>query len=212
MSLYLLAVTPLTFYAACALLRERVPIVPLDLWRRFALGALLALPGYLLAGVVNSWFGDSYQLLPLFVRLTVTLHIVPAALAAVASLAVGLSLLLPARRSGRVDDDVLGVMAAMAGFGSIFIASELVGSGVPPNAVKLLIVPTLRTATLIALVAAWALRDRLVAALGITAGALLYSGAVSCLYTAGFSAPSWVFTSLAATGGAAALLNMRRNA
>ena len=212
MSLYLLAVTPLTFYAACALLRERSPIVTLDLWRRFALGALLALPGYLMADVLAGWFGASYRPLALYARLTVTLHLVPAALAVAAALAVGLSSSLAARAGRPAGANVLTAMATMAGFGSIYVAAELAGSGVPPSAVQLLIVPTLRVATLIALIIAWALRDRALPAAAIAATAVPFAGAVSYLHAVGFHAPAAVLTGVAAATGAAALVSMRRSA
>ena len=104
MSLYLLAVTPLTFYAACALLRERSPCVTIVLLRRFLIGGLLALPGYLGAGIVTGWFGSSYAPAALFARLTTTGYVLPAGMAAVAALAVELPAMRAARRGAGTAD------------------------------------------------------------------------------------------------------------
>ena len=210
--LYLLAVTPLTFYAACALLRDRSPVVPFDLWRRFALGGLLALPGYLAAGVVGDWFGSSYRPAALFARLTTIRHLAPAVTAAAAALAVGLLTARGARRAGEAPAGPLAALAAMTGFTSIFAAAELAADGMPPNGMQLLIVPTLRAATLVVLVLAWTRRRRPLAAAAIAAAAVLLPGAASFLHAVGMHAPVGVLTGAAAAAGAAALLTMRGSA
>ena len=209
MSLYLLAVTPLTLYAACALLRDQPPPVPFALWRRFALGGLLALPGFLGAGFVAGWFGSSYRPAALFARLTTIQHLLPAVLAVAAALAVGLPSVLARRRHTEAPVDTLAVLATMAGFGSVFLAVEFVSSGIPSTAMQLLIVPTLRVATLVALVFAWTRREHPLAAMAIAASAVLFAGAVSYLHAIGFPAPAAVLSGVAAAGGAAALLAMR---
>lgn len=211
MSLYLLTVTPLTFYAACALIGDRSPVTPSDLWRRFALGGLLALPGYLAAGVAAGWFGASYRPAELFVRLTVIGHVLPAVTAAAAAVAVGL-LAGAWRRGGAPPASPLGVLAAMAGYGSIFAAAELAAATQPPNVMQFLIVPTLRAATLIVLVLAWTRRTRPLAAAAIAAAAVLAPGAASWLHAVGAHAPVGVLAVAAAVAGAAALLTMRGRA
>lgn len=215
MSLYLLAVTPLTFYAACAVLRDRSPVMPSDLWRRFALGGLLALPGYLAvglaAGAAADRFGASYRPAELFVRLTAIEHALPAVTATAAAVAVGL-LAFTWRRRGAPPAGPLGVLAAMAGFGSIYAAAELAAATQPPNVMQLLIVPTLRAATLVVLVLAWTRRARPLAAAGIAAIAVLAPGAASWLHAVGAHAPVGVLAGAAAVAGAAALLTMRGRA
>ncbi len=212
MSLYLLAVTPLTFYAACALLRDRSPVVPVDLWRRFALGGLLALPGYLAAGLAADWFGSSYRPASLFARLTATRHLLPAVTATAAAVAVGLLARGAARRGGAAAAGPLGALAAMAGCSSIFAAAELAAGTLPPNGMQLLIVPTLRAATLVVLVLAWTRRGRPLAAAAIAASAVLVPGAASYLHAVGAHAPVAVLAGTAAVAGAAALLTMRGSA
>ncbi len=214
MSLYLLAVTPLTFYAACAVLRDRPPVMPSDLWRRFALGGLLALPGYLAvglaAGAAADRFRASYQPAELFVRLTAIEHALPAVTAAAAAVVAGL--LAGAWRRRGAPAGPLGVLAAMAGYGSIYAAAELAAATQPPNVMQLLIAPTLRAATLVVLVLAWTQRARPLAAAGIAAMAVLTPGAASWLHAVGAHAPVGVLAGAAAVAGAAALLTMRGRA
>jgi hypothetical protein len=207
MSLYLLAVTPLTFFAACALLREQSPCVPIDLWRRFLLGGLLALPGYLAAGVVADWFGSSYGPVALFVRLTATGHLLPAGMAAAAALVLGLASAFGQRRGA--GGDALAVLAPMSGFSAFFAATEFAAGRLPPNPMQLLIMPTLRAATIVVLAFAWTRRERPLAALLIAVAAVLFAGEVSHLYAVGFHAPAGVLAGLAACAGIVALRAMR---
>lgn len=211
MGIYLLAVIPLTFYATCAFLRESSPIVPLDLWRRFALGALLGLPGFLIAGFVAGWFDASYRPLALFVRLAFTLHIVPSALAVTAVLALRFVPAFVFRRVGIGDGETLSVMATMGGFGSSFVAADFASSDMPASAVLLLSVPTLRVAVLIALIFAWTRRGRPLVAAGIVMCALLFAGAISYLYVIGFHVPAGLFTGFAAAAGVFTLVSLRRS-
>ena len=74
---------------------------------------------------------------------------------------------------------------------------------------QLLIVPTLRVATLVALVFAWTRREHPLAALAIAASAVLFAGGVSYLHAIGFPAPAAVLSGVAAAGAAAALVAMR---
>ena len=218
MTLYLLAVTPLTFYAACALLRERPPCVPIVLWRRFLIGGLLALPGFLAAGIVAGWFGSSYAPAALFARLTTTGYLLPVGMAAVAALAVKLSAELAARRGaaeadrhagGGTGDDALPVLASMAGFIAFFAAVELAAGRVPPSPMHLLIMPTLRAATIVVLAFAWTRRERPIAAVLIAVAAVLFAGEVSHLYAVGFRVPAAVLAAAAAAAGGIALRAMR---
>lgn len=231
MSLYLLAAAPLTFCAACAFLRDRPLAAPLDPWRRFALGGLLALPGYLAAGVaadaVVGWFDSSWRPAALFARLTVTRHLLPAVTAAAAALLVGLLPGSAARLAGaaqpgragrrggapgRTAAGPLGALAAMAGCSSIFAAAELAAGTHPPNGMHLLVMPTLRAATLLVLVLAWTRRRRPLAAAAIAASAVLVPGAASYLHAVGAHAPAGALAVTAAVAGAAALSTMRGRA
>ena len=207
MSLYLLAVTPLTFYAACALLRERSPCVPIVLLRRFLIGGLLALPGYLGAGIVTGWFGSSYAPVALFARLTTTGYVLPAGMAAVAALAVE----LPAARAARrgAGDGALPVLASMTGFIAFFAAIELAAGRLPPSPMQLLIMPTLRVATIVVLAFAWTRRERPLAAVLVAVAAILFAGEVSHLYAVGFRAPAGALAAAAAGAGGFALRAMR---
>lgn len=186
-------------------------MIPLDLWRRFALGALLGLPGFLIAGVVAGWFDSSYRPLALFVRLALTLHIVPSALAVTATLALGIIPALVLGKVGIGDGETLSVMATMAGFGSSLLAAEFASSNMQDSAVLLLSVPTLRVTMLIALIFAWTRRGRPLLASGIVMGALLFAGAVSYLYAIGFHAPAVLLTGVAAAAGVVALVSLRRS-
>ena len=207
MSLYLLAVTPLTFYAACALLRERSPCVTIVLLRRFLIGGLLALPGYLGAGIVTGWFGSSYAPVSLFARLTTTGYVLPAGMAAVAALAVE----LPAARAARrgAGDDALPVLASMAGFIAFFAAIELAAGRLPPSPMQLLIMPTLRAATIVVLAFAWTRRERPLAAVLVAVAAILFAGEVSHLYAVGSRVPAGALAAAAAGAGGFALRAMR---
>lgn len=219
MSLYLLAVMPLTFYAACSLLRRQSPCVPIDLWRRFLIGGLLALPGYLGAGIVAGWFGSSYGPAALFARLTTTGFLLPAGMAAVAALGVELVSALAARRGAgqreRHEDDArhdaLAVLAPMAGFSTFFATIELAAGRLPSSPMQLLIMPTLRAATIVVLAFAWTRRERPLAALLIAVAALLFAGEVSYLYAVGFRAPAAALAAAAAGAGGLALRAMRGN-
>ncbi len=206
MSLYLLAVTPLTFYAACALLRQRSPCVPIVLLRRFLIGGLLALPGYLGAGIVTGWFGSSYAPVALFARLTTTGYVLPAGMAAVAALAVELT---TARAAHRGAGDALPVLASMAGFIAFFAAIELAAGRLPPSPMQLLIMPTLRAATIVVLAFAWTRRERPLAAVLVAVAAILFAGEVSHLYAVGFRAPAGALAAAAAGAGGFALRAMR---
>ena len=217
MNLYLLSVAPLTFYAACALLREQSPCVPIHLWRRFLLGGLLALPGYLGAAIVANWFGSSYGPAALFARLTTTGILLPVGMAAVAALAMELASALAARRgagqaerhAGGARGDALSVLAPMAGFIALFAAVELAAGRLPPNPMQLLMMPTLRAATIVVLAFAWTRRERPLAALLIAVAAVLFAGEVSHLYAVGFRAPAAVLAAVAAGAGGFALWAMR---
>ena len=218
MNLYLLAVTPLTFYAACALLRERSPCVPIVLWRRFLIGGLLALPGYLGAGIVAGWFGSSYAPAALFARLTTTGYLLPVGMAAVAALAAEVPTGLAARRGAeaadrragvRTADDALLVLASMAGFIAFFAAIEVAAGRVPSSPMQLLIMPTLRAAAIVVLAFAWTRRERPLAAVLIAVAALLFAGEVSHLYAVGFRVPAGVLAAAAAGAGGIALRAMR---
>jgi len=215
MRLYLLSVTPLTFYAACALLREQSPCVPIDLWRRFLLGGLLALPGYLGAAIVANWFGSSYGPAALFARLTTTGILLPAGMAALAALAMELALAArrgarkAERHAGGARDDALSVLAPMAGFIALFAAIELAAGRLPPNPMQLLILPTLRAATIVVLAFSWTRRERPLAALLIAVAAVLFAGEVSHLYAVGFRAPAAALAAAAAGAGGFALWAMR---
>lgn len=217
MSLYLLAVTPLTFYAACALLRERPPCVPIVLLRRFLIGGLLALPGYLGAGIVTGWFGSSYAPVALFARLTTTGYVLPAGMAAIAALAVELPIARAARRgggttdrhAGGAGDDALPVLASMTGFIAFFTAIELAAGRLPPSPMQLLIMPTLRAAAIVVLAFAWTRRKRPLAAVLVAVAAILFAGEVSHLYAVGFRAPAGALAAAAAGAGGFALRAMR---
>ncbi len=218
MSLYLLAVTPLTFYAACALLRERSPCVPIVLLRRFLIGGLLALPGYLGAGIVTGWFGSSYAPVALFARLTTTGYVLPAGMAAIAALAVELPIARAARRGGGTadrhagggaGDDALPVLASMTGFIAFFTAIELAAGRLPPSPMQLLIMPTLRAAAIVVLAFAWTRRKRPLAAVLVAVAAILFAGEVSHLYAVGFRAPAGALAAAAAGAGGFALRAMR---
>lgn len=223
MNLYLLAVTPLTFYAACALLRERSPCVPIVLWRRFLIGGLLALPGYLGAGIVAGWFGSSYAPAALFARLTTTGYLLPVGMAAAAALAVELPAELAARRGAETagrqagdsrgddgrGDDALPVLASMAGFVAFFVTIELAAGRLPSSPMQLLIMPTLRAATIVVLAFAWTRRERPIAAVLISVAAVLFAGEVSHLYAVGFRVPAGVLAAAAAGAGGIALRAMR---
>lgn len=218
MSLYLLAVTPLTFYAACALLGRQSPCIPIVLWRRFLIGGLLALPGYLGASTVAGWFGSSYAPAALFARLTATGYLLPVGMAAVAAFVVELPTALAARRGaaagdphagGGAGDGALAVLASMAGFIAFFAGIELAAGRLSPNPMQLLIMPTLRAATLVVLAFAWTRRERPLAALLIAVAAVLFAGEISHLYAVGFRLPAGVLAAAAAAAGGVALRSMR---
>lgn len=209
MNLYLLAVSPLTFYAACSFLREGSPQVTFDLWRRFSLGALFALPGYVAAAIVADWFGYSYRPANLFVRLSTNLHIIPAAMGVGGCLLVQRMLKKWARRGDELRSSALNLLAVMSGFNSTLFAVEYFSGNLAPNVEQLLILPTLRTTTVIGLSFAWMIKVRLPLAASVVAASVLFPGVVTYLYAAGFFTPAVVLSGIVAFTGVAALLRMR---
>ncbi len=194
----MLAVTPLTFYASWALLRHQSSTGPMALWLRFALGAAFALPGLIIAGMVDSWFGSSFRLIPLFFRLTVLGHFVPAFLSVATAFTVEFTSGLFSHLGEHDDGDPLPIMASVAGFGSIFLVGEFIGDRSYPDPVNMLIVPTLRVSVFMGIVVAWQRRFHPFFVIAIATITILYGGLVSYLYVVGFQSLSGGLTAAAA--------------
>ena len=109
----------------------------------------------------------------------------------------------------RTADDALLVLASMAGFIAFFAAIEVAAGRVPSSPMQLLIMPTLRAATIVVLAFAWTRRERPLAAVLIAVAALLFAGEVSHLYAVGFRVPAGVLAAAAAGAGGIALRAMR---
>jgi hypothetical protein len=103
----------------------------------------------------------------------------------------------------------LVVLASMAGFMAFFAGIELAAGRLSPNPMQLLIMPTLRAATLVVLAFAWTRRERPLAALLIAVAAVLFAGEVSHLYAVGFGVPAGALAAVAAGAGGIALRAMR---
>ena len=211
MALYLLAVTPLTLYFACALRRGKSRLVPFDLWRLFVLGGLLGVPGYVVVGIVADLFGYSYRPAALLVRLTIRWYLLPGAAAIAAALVVRVATERLAWQSGGTGSDTLAGLSAMGGFISVVEAFEYFSGVLSPTVEYLLILPTLRASMLIAFCFAWMVRERPLLSVSIALASVLFPGLVAYLYTAGWVVAAVFLAGGVAVAGASALQRLRGN-